>query len=216
MAARSGPGGSLGSGARGRKGRRPGRAVDRRLRRGTFLLGSHGLSPRATARTGQRRACRAAALVYNLHHGHDHLDRFPDLLRKMLPHLYAINLNGMVPRGDQQGLKILPLGTDDLDLTILRTIRDSGYRGPLGIRGHTQDDVEERLRDNLDGLDWLVANLAGAPPVPRPKPRTPVPPLPAARAVPPYSLDLVEKIVAAAKAHGDIHRGASQFRAQTS
>ena len=59
-------------------------------------------------------------LVYNLHHGHDHLDRFPDLLRKMLPHLYAINLNGMVPRGDQQGLKILPLGTDDLDLTIDR------------------------------------------------------------------------------------------------
>src|SRR5262249_15519578 len=95
-------------------------------------------------------------LVYNLHHGHDHLDRLPDLLRKMLPHLYAINLNGMVPGGDKQGLKILPLGTDDLDLNILRTIRDSGYRGPLGILGHTQDDVEERLRDNLDGLDWLV------------------------------------------------------------
>jgi sugar phosphate isomerase/epimerase len=76
-------------------------------------------------------------LVYNLHHGHDHLDRFPELLRKMLPHLYAINLNGMVPKGDQKGLKILPLGTDDLDLTVLRTIRDTGYRGPLGILGHT-------------------------------------------------------------------------------
>jgi putative heme-binding domain-containing protein len=155
-------------------------------------------------------------LVYNLHHGHDHLDRFPELLRKMLPHLYAINLNGMFPKGDQLGLKILPLGTDDLDLTILRTIKDSGYRGPLGILGHTQDDVEERLRDNLDGFDWLVANLTGGHPGPRPKPRTPVPPLPKARAIPTYSRDLVEKLVAEAKAHGDIQRGAFLFRQPTS
>jgi len=155
-------------------------------------------------------------LVYNLHHGHEHLERFPDLLRKMLPHLYALNLNGMVAKGDQQGLQILPLGTDDLDLLILRTIRDSGYRGPLGILGHTQDDVEERLRDNLDGLDWLVASLTGAHPGPRPKPRTPVPPLPISRTVPPFSAHLVEKIVAEAKAHGDVQRGAFLFRAPTS
>src|SRR6185295_9036227 len=29
-------------------------------------------------------------IVYNLHHGHEHLDRFPALLKKMLPHLWCI------------------------------------------------------------------------------------------------------------------------------
>ena len=111
-------------------------------------------------------------LVYNLHHGHDHLARFPGLLRKMLPHLLAINLNGMVRDGERLGKKILPLGQGDADLALLKTIRESGYRGPVGILGHTQDDAEARLRDNLDGLDWLVAQLDGKAPGPRPRPRT--------------------------------------------
>src|SRR5262249_40077929 len=37
----------------------------------------------------------SVGIVYNLHHGHAHLDRFPELLRKMKPHLWALNLNGM-------------------------------------------------------------------------------------------------------------------------
>ena len=53
-----------------------------------------------------------------------------------------------------------------------RTIRDSGYRGPIGIIGHTQDDAEQRLQDNLDGLDWLIPQLTGKPPGPKPRPRT--------------------------------------------
>ena len=111
-------------------------------------------------------------LVYNLHHGHDHLDRFPALLAAMKPYLLALNLNGMVKDGEKAGKKILPLGQGDQDLSLLRTIRDSGYRGPIGIIGHTQDDAEERLQDNLDGLDWLLPQLAGKPPGPKPKPRT--------------------------------------------
>ena len=35
-------------------------------------------------------------IVYNFHHGHGHIARFPELLRKMQPYLLAINLNGMV------------------------------------------------------------------------------------------------------------------------
>ncbi len=111
-------------------------------------------------------------LVYNLHHGHDHLDRFPALLQTMKPHLLALNLNGMVKDGEKTGKKILPLGQGDCDLRLLATIRDSGYRGPIGIIGHTQDDAEERLQDNLDGLDWLLPQLDGKPAGPRPKPRT--------------------------------------------
>ncbi|MHC5543036.1 sugar phosphate isomerase/epimerase family protein, partial [Singulisphaera rosea] len=111
-------------------------------------------------------------MVYNLHHGHDHLDRFPALLQKMKPYLVALNLNGMVPGGDKVGKKILPLGQGTLDLDLLKTIQASGYKGPIGILGHTMDDAEERLHDNLDGLDWLVPQLEGKAPGPKPKPRT--------------------------------------------
>ncbi len=118
-------------------------------------------------------------LVYNLHHGHDHLDRFPALLQQMKPYLLSLNLNGMDPKGDQVGRKILPLGQGSEDLKLLRIIRDSGYQGPIGILGHTQDDAEQRLQDNLDGLDWLLPQLDGKPAGPAPTPRTPVPPRPA-------------------------------------
>ncbi len=111
-------------------------------------------------------------IVYNLHHGHDHLDRFPDLLKLMKPHLLALNLNGMVKGGDKAGMKILPLGQGDLDLTLLKAIAASGYAGPIGILGHTDDDAEERLKDNLDGLDWLRPQIAGKAPGPKPTPRT--------------------------------------------
>ncbi len=111
-------------------------------------------------------------IVYNLHHGHDHLDRFEALLKKMLPYLHALNLNGMVKDGDKQGKKILPLGQGDLDLTLLRAIRASGYRGPIGILNHTSADAELRLRDNLEGLAWLVPQLDGQPAGPKPVPRT--------------------------------------------
>jgi putative heme-binding domain-containing protein len=117
----------------------------------------------------------AVGIVYNLHHGHSHLDQFAQLLKKLQPHLLALNLNGMVRGGDQSGRKILPLGAGDLDLELLQTIQKSGYTGPIGILGHTADDAEERLRDNLDGLDWLLPQLDGKKPGPRPKYRTPIP-----------------------------------------
>lgn len=102
-------------------------------------------------------------IVYNLHHGHDHIERLPELLRKMRPHLLALNLNGMARGGDRDGRKILPLGAGELDLALLRVIRDSGYRGPIGVLNHTDHDAEARLLDNLEGLDWLVGQLDGKP-----------------------------------------------------
>ena len=113
-------------------------------------------------------------IVYNLHHGHDDLPRLGELLKVMLPHLYAINLNGMDRDGERRGRKILPLGQGELDLEVMRAIVESGYRGPIGILGHTKDDVALRLLDNLDGLDWLTAQFAGKKSE-RPTPRTPVP-----------------------------------------
>ena len=113
-------------------------------------------------------------IVYNQHHGHEHIDRFEELLALMEPHLYAINLNGMVRDGEEQGRKIVPVGHGEreVELALLRTIAESGYSGPIGIIGHTMDDVEERLLDNLEGLAWLKPQLMGEPPGERPTART--------------------------------------------
>ena len=115
-------------------------------------------------------------IVYNLHHGHEHLDRFATLLTQMKPYLHAVNLNGMTKGGDAKGQKILPLGQGDLDLALLRAIRASGYRGPIGILNHTDEDAEARLQDNLDGLAWLIPQLDGKPAGPKPKPKSWRPP----------------------------------------
>ena len=160
-------------------------------------------------------------MVYNLHHGHDHLERFPAVLAKTMPYLLALNLNGMDPAGDQHGRKILPLGQGSRDLELLRVIAASGYRGPIGILGHTMDDAEERLKDNLDGLDWLVPQLEGLPAGPRPHPRTPVPAPPAEKpkaaagaptpSAAPYDPVMVAALAEDARQHGDPSRGALVF-----
>lgn len=173
-------------------------------------------------------------IVYNLHHGHGHVTDFGAHLAVLKPHLLCLNLNGM-----GAAAKILPLGAGEHDLALLRTIRASGYAGRVGIIGHTSDDVELRLRDNLDGLDWLVAQLDGAPPRPRPRFRTfadpkqdtmpdasPAPPtLPPAQpaATPPqptgdapWTAAAVQAILAAAQTGGDARRGAAVFNRATS
>jgi sugar phosphate isomerase/epimerase len=99
-------------------------------------------------------------LVYNFHHGHPHMARFPELFHKMQPHLLAVNLNGMVQNGDQIGRKILTLGRGDQELAMLRVIRDSGWHGWIGIIDHREEtDSEETLRENLEGLDTLSRQL---------------------------------------------------------
>ena len=111
-------------------------------------------------------------IVYNLHHGHEHLERFEELLQTMLPYLDALNLNGMVAAGDQAGKKILPLGAGNLDLELLSLIQNSGYTGPIGILNHTQEDAEKRLQDNLNGLAWLKEQLSGKPASKKPEYKT--------------------------------------------
>jgi sugar phosphate isomerase/epimerase len=111
-------------------------------------------------------------IVYNLHHGHSHLHRFAELLEIIKPYLLALNLNGMVHDGDSTGKKILPLGQGELDLLLLRIIRESGWVGPIGIINHTEEDAEMRLLENIEGLEWLLAQLDGDPSTPRPQTRT--------------------------------------------
>ena len=111
-------------------------------------------------------------IVYNEHHGHGHAGRFAALMRSMKPYLVALNLNGMVRDGDKRGLEILPVGEGYLDLGLLRIIVESGWRGPVGLLNHTDEDAEARLQDNLDGLVWLIAQIDGKSPGARPALRT--------------------------------------------
>jgi sugar phosphate isomerase/epimerase len=120
----------------------------------------------------QRDGLTNVGIVYNQHHGHEHLDNFPELLGKMKPHLLVLNLNGMTRGADRAGMKILPLGQGEEDLRLLRAIRESGWRGPLGLLNHTDADAEARLLDNLDGLRWLVRQLDGEAAGPKPQPRS--------------------------------------------
>jgi len=99
-------------------------------------------------------------IVYNLHHGHEHIDRFAEIFRMMQPHLLAVNLNGMVRDGDKTGKKILTLGQGDQELAMMKVIRSSGWRGPIGIIDHRPEtDSEATLRENLEGLKRLREQL---------------------------------------------------------
>ncbi len=104
------------------------------------------------------KACgeKNVGIVYNLHHGHDHLAKFDDYLKLMAPYLYSISLNGMEVGGDKKGKKLLVISDGHEDRSVLKSIVASGYAGPFNILGHTDDDVEDRLTDNLAGLKHIV------------------------------------------------------------
>ena len=96
-------------------------------------------------------------IVYNLHHGHEHVDDFAESLAAMKPYLLCLNLNGMSGK-DQKFQKILPIGKGRNEAVMMKTILDSGYQGPIGILGHVSSrDVEAVLKENLDGFHKLVS-----------------------------------------------------------
>jgi len=137
---------------------------------GLYNHGNWGGEPENQIEVIKALGKKNVGMVYNLHHGHDHLERFDKLLPTMMPYLYCLNLNGMVLNGEKLNQKIMVLGTGDHDSSILRSLAKHKYQGPIGILGHTQDDAEERLQDNLEGLNWLLtvhANQTVARPMPR-------------------------------------------------
>jgi hypothetical protein len=102
-------------------------------------------------------------IVYNFHHGHDQITRFPELFRRMQPYLLCVNLNGMVRDGDKRGQKILHIAEGDQELAMLKVIRDSGWFGAMGIIDHRPEtDSEETLRRNLAGLETLLKRMTPA------------------------------------------------------
>ncbi|MFZ5830574.1 MAG: sugar phosphate isomerase/epimerase family protein [Planctomycetota bacterium] len=96
-------------------------------------------------------------IVYNLHHGHDHIHDFASVLADMRPYLVCLNLNGM---NDNAQPKILPVGSGQHDRQMIEVIKRSGYAGPIGILCHRADmDAEVALQQNLNGLKKLLREI---------------------------------------------------------
>jgi len=122
-------------------------------RYGLYNHGGWGGEPETMAEIARRLQSKDIGIVYNFHHGHEHLERMPGAFAAMRPYLTCVNLNGTTPGGP----KILPLAAGERDAEILSMIADSGYNGPLGILDHRMEtDAEESLRQNLVGLQVLL------------------------------------------------------------
>ncbi len=149
------------------------------LKLGLYNHGGWGGEPEnlvAVCEEMRRRGHPHVGIVYNFHHAHDRIDDWAIVFPLMRPHLLCLNLNGMVRGGDKVGKKILPLAQGDQEFAMIRTVIDSGYDGPIGILDHrSETDTELTLRDNLDGLAWLLKEIAQPGSAgPRPTPRAPV------------------------------------------
>ncbi len=104
----------------------------------------------------ERIKMRNVGIVYNFHHAHHRIDDFSVLMKTMKPHLLALNLNGM----RKEGPKILTIGEGDRELEMLKAVKRSGWRGPIGILNHREEmDAEEALRLNMSGLEDLKQRL---------------------------------------------------------
>lgn len=95
-------------------------------------------------------------IVYNFHHAHHEIDQFEQLFTKMMPYLTAVNLNGMT----KEGPKIITLGEGEEELELIRYMISQGYKGPIGIIGHTDgEDIKVVLERNLNGLKKIAELL---------------------------------------------------------
>ncbi len=99
---------------------------------------------------------RDIGIVYNFHHGHHQIKDLPRLLDIMLPYLTTVNINGMKAEGPM----ILPVGQGDEELSMLKAVKESGFKGSIGILSHVDDeDAKVVLRRNLEGLKSLLKQM---------------------------------------------------------
>lgn len=101
----------------------------------------------------------AVGIAYNFHHAHSQLDRFAAVFPRMLPHLIAVNLNGMRAAGPM----ILPIGEGDREKEMIAIIHKSGYRGLVGVLHHQRAlDAAAGLGKNISGLRQILTAIGDA------------------------------------------------------
>ena len=122
----------------------------------TISLYNHGDwfgEPINQVRIIEKMEAKDIGIVYNFHHAHTQVKEFPALLSKMLPYLNTVNLNGM----KVEGPKIMTIGEGSEELGMLKTLKESGYGGALGIICHIEtEDAKVVLERNLKGFKKLL------------------------------------------------------------
>ncbi len=116
-------------------------------------------------------------MVYNFHHArdedHDDTRDFPALWARIKPHVVALTVTGLRFEGQfcypSQG---------DSEVAMMRTIQESGWRGPIGLTAEMGGDAEVTLRNYRRGIEWISAELnrpgsGGARPFPELPPYVP-------------------------------------------
>jgi len=97
-------------------------------------------------------------IVYNFSHARDELHDdtidFPTIWRKIKPYVVAVNVTGT----HWEGSLVYP-SQGDSELGMIRTIVESGWKGPIGVIAEKGGDAEVTLRNYLIGLDWLAAEI---------------------------------------------------------
>jgi hypothetical protein len=106
----------------------------------------------------KERNTEKVGIVYNFHHGHEHIEKFEEHFTAMQAYLMCVNINGM---NDGANPKILPVGRGTRELAMMKIVQDAGYLGPIGILDHRSElDAELSLRENLEGLETLRPKLS--------------------------------------------------------
>ena len=112
-------------------------------------------------------------IVYNFHHGHEHIQNWKEHFKLMQPYLICLNLNGMNTGAKP---KILGIGKGQHELPMIKEVLQAGYTGRIGILDHRNElDARESLLENQAGLEWVRKEIespgsGGAKPTTAPKP----------------------------------------------
>lgn len=135
------------------------------LKLGLYNHGGWGGEPRnmvAVCEHLHQQQANHVGIVYNFHHGHEHIDDFASSLKLMKPYLHCLNLNGMAEPETVHGLnnKILPIGSGVHETKMIQEVVRQDYDGPIGILDHRNEvDAKESLQQNLAGLAEIVDQM---------------------------------------------------------
>ena len=111
----------------------------------------------AVCRSLHQKGYEHVGIVYNFHHGHEHITDWSNSFALMQPLLLCVNLNGMNAKANP---KILAIGEGEFERQMIRVMVDRGYQGPIGLIDHRDEaDAKESLQQNIEGLKKIQAEL---------------------------------------------------------
>ena len=122
-----------------------------------------GISDNQVAITRRLRALGVTnvGLIYQFIHAHDEVDdtqNFSAVWTRLQPYVLAVNITGL-HEGRTAIYPIIYPSQGDLELGLMKTIQESGWKGPIGLSPEKGGNAEVNLRNNIIGLDWVATEL---------------------------------------------------------